>query len=332
MTRAVAVHGREHRSDSERSPLAGMPALRELASPDAYLARHSRSFRFAASLLRGTERDRVARVYAWCRFTDDLVDTSSSGRTSTEARLDAWLAASRAAYDGRGSGIELVDRTMGEMAERGIPFTYAADLVAGVRSDLHFTPFLNLDALHLYTRRVAGVVGCWLAELHGVRDPWMIQRAGALGDAMQVTNILRDVGEDCERGRIYLPLSLLFDHGLTSADINAMQRGERPIDSAYRDVVEALMEVATADYRAAREAIPFLPKSFRRAVAVAAAVYEGIHGAIRGNGYDNFHLRAVTTTPRKITLALGAILSSEWRGSRRHPKVPLRPSHPRVVA
>lgn len=310
MTPATAVHEREHRVDPDRSPLDGMPALRELASPDAYLARHSRSFRFAATLLQGTERDRVARVYAWCRFTDDLVDTSSSGTAATEARLDAWLAASRAAYDGRSSGMELVDRAMGEMAERSIPFTYAADLVAGVRSDLHFAPFRSLDALHVYTRRVAGVVGCWLAELHGVRDPWMIQRAGALGDAMQITNILRDVGEDYEQGRIYLPLSLLFDHGLTSADIGAMQRGERPIGAAYRDVVEALMDVATHDYRAAREAIPFLPKSFRRAVTVAAAVYEGIHGAIRRNGYDNLHHRAVTTTPRKVALALGAILSS----------------------
>jgi phytoene synthase len=332
MIRAATVHEREQRSDPVRSPLAGMPALRELASPDAYLARHSRSFRFAAALLRGTERDRVARVYAWCRFTDDLVDASSSGAVTTETRLDAWLAASRAAYDGRSCGIELVDRTMGEMAERYIPFTYAAELVAGVRSDLHFAPFRTLDALRVYTRRVAGVVGCWLAELHGVRDPWMIQRAAALGDAMQLTNILRDVGEDCEQGRIYLPLSVLHDHGLTSADVGAMKRGDRPIDAAYRDVVEELMDVASADYRAAREAIPFLPKSFRRAVAVAAAVYEGIQGALRRNGYDNIRLRAVTTTPRKIALAVGAILSSDWRGSRRHQKVPIRSSHPRFVA
>ena len=67
-------------------------------------------------------------------------------------------------------------------------------------------------------------------------------------------------------------------------------------------------------------------------VAVAAAVYEGIQGAIRRNGYDNIRLRAVTSTPRKIALALGAILSSDWRGSRRHQKVPLRSSHPRFVA
>lgn len=289
--------------------LQAVPALRELAEPYAYLARHSRSFRFAAALLRGADRERVARVYAWCRFTDDLVDTAFTSVHNTTLRLDAWLACSRMAYEGRPSGVPLVDRVMGEMAERGIPFSYAEDLATGVRSDLTFTLFEDLAALRLYSRRVAGVVGCWLTELHGVRDPWMLERASALGAAMQVTNILRDVGEDWDRGRVYLPLTMMRRHGLTTHHIGAMRRGEREVDHAYRHLMEELMHVAEAGYDAGREAMRGLPAQFRHSVAVAAAVYEGIHDVIRRNGYDNVRLRAVTSTSRKLALATSALWS-----------------------
>lgn len=297
------------------SALREVPALRELAEPYAYLGRHSRSFRFAAALLRGADRERVARVYAWCRFTDDLVDSPSSSVHETGRRLDAWLACSRMAYEGRPCGVPLVDRVMGEMAERGIPFSYAEDLATGVRSDLTFTLFPDLAALRLYSHRVAGVVGCWLTELHGVRDPWMLDRASALGAAMQVTNILRDVGEDWDRGRIYLPLSMLHQHGLSKGDIGAMRLGERPVDGAYRRLMEELMRVADAGYGAGREAMQGLPAQFRRSVAVAAAVYQGIHDVIRRNGYDNVHRRAVTSTGNKVALAASALWGTCVRGS-----------------
>lgn len=286
-----------------------VPALRELAEPYAYLGRHSRSFRFAAALLRGADRDRVARVYAWCRFTDDLVDVSAASADETTQRLDAWMSCSRIAYDGCACGIPLVDRVMGEMAERRIPFAYAEELATGVRSDLFFTLFDDLDALRLYSRRVAGVVGCWLSELHDVHDPWLLERASALGAAMQVTNILRDVGEDWGRGRVYLPLSMMRRHGLEPQDIGMLHRGERPLGDAYRRLIEDVMAVAEADYAAARAAMRYLPQPFRRAVAVAAAVYEGIHDVIRRNDYDNVRHRAVTSTPKKLALATSALCS-----------------------
>ena len=148
MNHIVAIDTSRPRAASPaRAPhaLRELSALRELATPDAYLARHSRSFRFAAALLRGAGRDRVARVYAWCRFTDDLVDDSSTDAMRTADRLGCWLDCSRAAYEGHPSGVPLVDRVMGEMAERAIPFAYAADLAAGVQSDLYFAPFPDLD-------------------------------------------------------------------------------------------------------------------------------------------------------------------------------------------
>ena len=290
-----------------RAPLA-VPGIHELTSPDAYMARHSRSFRFAATLLRGAERERITRVYAWCRVTDDLVDRAGNIRHA-EAHLDAWLDCSREAYFGRPSGIELVDRVMGEMAERTIPFAYASELATGVRSDLRFVRYDHLADLRVYTYRVAGVIGRWLTELHDVRDPWMLERAAALGHAMQLTNILRDVGEDWDHGRLYIPQDMLARHGLSTWDIGAMRRGVRSVDGAYRRLVEELIGIATDDYRAAYEAIPYLPAAFRRSVAVAAAVYEGIMDAIRRNGHDNLTRRAVTTTTTKLALAAGALWS-----------------------
>lgn len=283
-----------------------LPALGELATPLDYLARHSRSFRFAASMMPRAERARVARVYAWCRYTDNLVDDDVSVELAAR-RLESWLDRSREAYEGRDSGIELVNHVMGEMAERDIPFAYARDLVRAMRSDLRFSTFADLDALHVYTYRAAGTVGRWLTELHGVRDAWMLERATALGCAMQLTNILRDVGEDLARGRMYLPLTELQRHGLTVADIRAMHAGSREVDGPYGTLIEELMAVAQDDYDRASEALPHLPRSFRRAAIVASAVYQGIHGAIRRNGYDNIRRRAYTTTSRKVTLALGAL-------------------------
>jgi 15-cis-phytoene synthase len=291
-------------------------AIAELDAPRAYLSRHSRSFGFAAALLPAAERDRVTRVYAWCRFTDDLVDHADGDVARTAERLDAWIACARAAYEGRRTGIALVDRVMGDMAERGIPFAYAEELAAGVRSDLHFASYDDVPALRVYAHRVAGVVGCWLSELHGVRDRWMLERAAALGHAMQVTNILRDVGEDWDRGRLYLPQALLARHGVSPADVAALRRGARPVDAAWRALTEELASVAARDYALAREAIPHLPPGFRRAVAVAAAVYEGILDAIRRNGHDNVTRRAYTTAGRKLALAAGAIVAAGRRGAR----------------
>ena len=137
----------------------------------------------------------------------------------------------------------------------------------------------------------------------------MLDRATALGRAMQLTNILRDVGEDLHRGRIYLPVTGLRRHGVSVEDIAAFSRGARSIDAGYRVLIENLMTVADNDYELADEAIPMLPREFRRAAAVASRVYRGIHRAIRRNGYDNVCRRAYTTFPQKTVLAVGALMS-----------------------
>jgi phytoene/squalene synthetase len=108
---------------------------------------------------------------------------------------------------------------------------------------------------------------------------------------------------------MYLPEAELRRHGLNAVDIAAVRRGSRPVNGAFRALMEDLMAVADADYRFAAEGIPRLPREFGRAAAVASAVYQGIHGAIRRNGYDTVRLRAYTTTPRKTLLAVSALFA-----------------------
>jgi 15-cis-phytoene synthase len=268
-----------------------------------YLSANSRSFRFASRLLPSVERERIARVYAYCRVTDDLVDgPGESG--SAEVLLGEWERLSRAAYGGSSTGIELLDTVMFEMRGAGVPFEYAAELIEGMKMDLRGTRYRSLSELRTYTYRVASVVGLWLTRLSGVHDPGVLADAARLGHAMQMTNILRDVGEDWRSGRLYLPLDRMNAHGLSESDLEAMARGVQPIGAAYRGTIEELLAGAEAEYAIAFAAIPALPVYFQRPVAIAAHVYRGIHSAIRRNGYDNFGLRAHTSAPEKTMLAI----------------------------
>src|SRR5690242_11717123 len=131
---------------SARTSIAGAPtnAPPSLAARMSFFAQNSSSFRFAASLMPESEQLRVAGVYAWCRLTDDLVDhaTDDDG-ADIETRLDEWLAASRAAYDGEATGMALLDDVMACTRDHGVPFDYAAELIAGMRMDLRHRDYAD---------------------------------------------------------------------------------------------------------------------------------------------------------------------------------------------
>jgi phytoene synthase len=275
--------------------------------PIGYLARHSRSFRFATRFMAGKEARRIAEIYAFCRFTDDLVDRDEGVPAGElEARLDRWEALAEAAYSGAPTGSPVLDGPIGSMGRAGIPFAYARALIEGMRMDLRPRRYATLAELEVYTYRAAGTVGQWLAERAGVTGAWALARAADLGHAMQLTNILRDVGEDLGRGRIYLPLDLMAKHGLSERDLegSAAWAGDPP--AAYRALIEEMMDLAESRYQRAFQAIPALPRSFQRPVFVAALVYRGIHAAIRRNGYDNIGKRGRTGAGDKLAIAFKA--------------------------
>jgi len=282
----------------------------------AYFGAHGTSFRFAARLFPPGPRDVVAGIYAFCRFTDDLVDRREDlPPEEREVLLDAWLELAREAWETGRSDVPLLAAVLGDSAQHGVPFRYAAELIEGVRMDLTPRSYATMEELRVYSYRVASVVGLWLTERFGNHDPEVLERAAALGHGMQLTNILRDVGEDLRRGRCYLPLDRMSAHGVTREAMESVALGEGREGSARAGLPEGfvpllseLLEHAEADYRVSFPGIAALPDFFQSPVAVASHVYMGIHGAIRRNGHDTLTRRAWTTLPRKGVLAASALL------------------------
>ena len=271
-----------------------------------YFSRNSRTFSFASLLFPPAERRRVREIYAFCRFTDDLVDESDETVARLHETLDVWTEICGLAYEGHGTGIPLADVVMRSMARERIPFELASELIEGVRMDVEPHQYSSMDELRRYTYRVASVVGAWLTRAFGVRDPWVLERAHVLGHAMQLTNIVRDVGEDLEMGRIYLPADRMALHGVTPESLTAMRARTRAggfVDENYIALLEEIMAAADSSYTAAYEGMSFLPPFFQRPVAVAARVYRGIQDKVRANGYDNLNRRAYTTLREKVVLA-----------------------------
>lgn len=274
---------------------------------DAYLAQHGRSFHMASRIVPEPYRSRLVGVYAFCRFTDDLIDNSSESRCEQYKQLDEWESLAREAYSGSQTGIELLDEVVGEMARRSVPFAYVEGLMNGMRADIDNHPINSREDLELYCYNVASVVGLWLTELFGVHDAWTLDRAAKLGLAMQITNIVRDVGEDRRRNRLYLPQGLCRTAGISAQLIDELYTNDAPMPDAFKTVLEQLMLIAENYYREADEAMDRLPGFFRPAVKVASTLYRGIHTVVRNNDYDTIRRRAVVSDVDRATLARSAL-------------------------
>ncbi|HSG49509.1 MAG TPA: squalene/phytoene synthase family protein [Longimicrobiales bacterium] len=303
---SLAAASSPSRASAEAAVVSAARSLGEAEAWGAYFGRHSKSFRFASRLFPAGPRADVEGVYAFCRFTDDLVDEGDVPLAEARARLSVWGEMAEAAYRGEAVEIPLLDTVMGRMQQADVPFHYARDLLAGVGMDLDPTDYATLPELEVYTYRVASVVGGWVTELFGLRDPALLSRAFSLGHAMQLTNILRDVGEDWRRDRLYLPVRLMDRFGVGRDAVARVAAGEG-VSGEWVELMEHLMSIADRHYQAAFEAIPLLPAFYRRPVAVAARVYHGIHDEIRRNGYDNGTRRAHTSLRRKVWLGTGGL-------------------------
>src|SRR5690606_20625233 len=317
-TRArAAVDVMERAAEARRLRVGIESLLPREAELDAFFASNSRTFSFAARAFPREFASRVSAVYAFCRVTDDITDGgrahagADGGRAhaGTDAlrahagtdgdptcrmrRLEVWRALARSAYDGAATNVPLLDRVMADAHAAGVPFDCVDELIEGMRMDLRGQRYATLHDLRTYSYRVAGVIGQWLTRLCGVHDADVLERAADLGHALQLTNILRDVGEDLRLGRVYLPAAMMERAGVTERDLNAMAAGA-PITEAYRVLIEELMQRADEHYERALEATPMLPAWFARPVRIAAHVYRGIHEEIRAAGFDNLTRRAST--------------------------------------
>lgn len=274
----------------------------------------AKTFYLGTLLMPEAKRRAIWAIYVWCRRTDELVDGPNAQFTN-DATLDHWeknLESIFAGYPVDDLDVALVD-TLGRFPVDIQPFR---DMIAGQRMDLYRSRYETFEELRLYCYRVAGTVGLMTSPVMGIDTsrldaPWNQDRnlpdpreeAVALGIANQLTNILRDVGEDARRGRIYLPQEdlALFDY--TEADLfNGV------IDDRWRELMKFQIRRARKYFTEAERGISQLSRDARFPVWSALLLYRQILDVIERNRYDVFTKRAYVSTPKKfLTLPIARL-------------------------
>lgn len=259
---------------------------------------HSHTFYRGSLLYPPGQREAVWAVYAACRAGDDAVDDLPAAQAAPA--LELWWAQVQAAYAGAAGESELQRALAWAVAHYPVPLEAFAELYAGFQMDLRGETYGTLDDLLLYCRRVAGVVGFMIAPIGGYRGgEATLDAALALGQAMQLTNVLRDVGEDLRLGRLYLPQELLETFGVRVADLRAGR-----VTPEYRDLLRHLSDLARDGYARGAQALGQLEGRARYGVAVATRLYAGILDELAANGYDNLSRRAVVPGRRRAWLTV----------------------------
>ncbi|MBD2258082.1 15-cis-phytoene synthase CrtB [Pseudanabaena sp. FACHB-2040] len=303
--------------------LSDSPPAKPLASvEDSYelcrqiTAKYSKTFYMGTLLMSPLKRRAIWAIYVWCRRTDELVDGPQAQYTN-EATLDRWEAHLESLFGGNpqdDADVAIVD-TLEQFPLEIQPFR---DMIAGQRMDLYRSRYETFEELELYCYRVAGTVGLMSTTVMGIDTqqhtaPWHpkdaspnpIQEAIALGIANQLTNILRDVGEDARRGRIYLPLE---DLALFRYSEDDLMRGV--IDDRWRSLMQFQIQRARKFYAEAERGISVLSPDARWPVWAALMLYRKILDVIEENQYDVFNQRAYVPSLRKLSCLPEALLKA----------------------
>jgi 15-cis-phytoene synthase len=270
--------------------------------------RHARTFAMASRLLPPRKRRAAFAVYATCRTADDIVDAGSSSRDAMDAlhrfRDDAFRALRRRADQ------PILRELAHAWNEFEIPSEPLHELFDGLEQDLHEVEYRTWSALEPYCQGVAGSVGEICCAIFGVaadvRTSTVVDSARTLGVAMQLTNILRDVGEDARRGRCYLPIDELERHGLTPSTV--LSGDVRSAPEAWNALMRFQVARARALYRQAVGGIPLLQFDSQRCALACAAGYEKILDAIEAADYD--------TWSRRVSASRLTLLAVAWRSWR----------------
>lgn len=263
----------------------------------AIIRRHSKSFALAARLLSPIARRRAERLYAWCRHADDAIDHAPAPHAAALALADL-RADLDAVYAGRSPNTPAAELLAAVVDDCRLPRRYPEELLAGMAMDAAGTRYETFDELLVYCHRVAGTVGLMMGHALGVSDDRAGSHAGRLGIAMQLTNIARDVAEDWNRGRLYLPLDWLGGVMPESGPLR---------DDLIAPSIERLLVEAEAHYAAGDEGLKYLDRRSRIAVQVARIVYSDIGNRVRSVGCRPSAGRAVVPLRRKLTAVMSAV-------------------------
>jgi len=276
----------------------------DLAACEALMRGGSKSFFAASGLLPQRVRIPAIALYAFCRMADDAIDEGTDDPQALP-KLQQRLAD---IYAGE-PGPQIEDRAMAMVVHRyQIPRALPDALLEGFTWDAAGRGYDTLAQLHDYCARVAGSVGAMMAMVMGVRNPAALARACELGNAMQLTNIARDIGEDARRGRIYLPLEWLQDEGI---DPQAWLQAPAHTPALARVTGRLLLE-ADRLYRLGASGVAELPRDCRGAILAAATIYAEIGSVIADRAMDSVNQRAVVGSARKLTLLCFAKIRAQF--------------------
>ncbi|HXZ93787.1 MAG TPA: presqualene diphosphate synthase HpnD [Burkholderiales bacterium] len=269
-------------------------------SPEQYCqqkaAASGSSFYYAFLFLPPQRRRAITALYAFCREVDDVVDEATDLQLA-QTRLAWWRAEIGRMF--AGDPQHPVTRALAPaLAPFGIDAARLNEIIDGVEMDLTQSRYLDFAALERYCYRVASVVGMLAAGIFGYRDARTLDYARDLGIAFQLTNIIRDVGEDARRNRIYLPMEDLKAYGVTAADIT----GARYSD-AFAELMRFQARRAGKFYDRALAALPDPDRRAQRPGLIMAAIYRALLAEIERDGFRVLSERVSLTPLRKLWLA-----------------------------
>jgi phytoene synthase len=272
---------------------AGDASLRKsYRQAEKITAQHSRSFFFASGLLPEEKRSAVRALYAFCRTVDDIVDEASD--SEQECQLDYWRGM---VGTGLFSEDDLVAAAWADTLVRyHIPRHYALQLIDGVARDLSQMRYRTFDELATYCYGVASTVGLMSMYIVGFNQSDAVPYAIKLGVALQMTNILRDVGADYRNGRLYLPREELVFYGIQESDI-----AEGRITDPWRQFMKFQIERTRQLYEESWAGVKMLEREGQLAIGAASIFYQGILDEIEWNDYNVFTQRASLSTLEKVS-------------------------------
>ncbi|HEY9397546.1 MAG TPA: presqualene diphosphate synthase HpnD [Burkholderiales bacterium] len=269
-------------------------------SPEEYCqqkaAQSGSSFYYAFLFLPPEQRRAITALYAFCREVDDAVDEISDAGVAATT-LQWWRHEVQGLYDGNPQ--HPVTRALQPaIAAYGIEQVRLNEIIDGMEMDLHQNRYLDFAALQRYCYHVAGVVGILAARIFGFNNPQTLKYAETLGTAFQLTNIIRDVGEDARKGRIYLPMDELQRFGITAADVLHYRESEN-----FDKLMAFQIERAERYYQEALSLLPAEDRRAQRPGLMMAAIYRTLLREIKRDGCKVLNQRTALTPIRKLWIA-----------------------------
>ena len=279
--------------------------------------REAKNFYYAFVALPKPKRNAICAIYAFMRQADDLADDESLAIAARRAKLNAWTAAWHAASAGGVIADPVFIAVRDATARYNIPLALLDELVAGVTMDIDaahgrvLDTYATFDELYRYCYLVASVVGLVCIRIFGYTDPRAEKLAEETGIAFQLTNILRDVAEDAERNRVYLPLEDLKQHGVSIEGLLHHGKDEPPTH-ALRALLADIAARAEHYYQSSNQLLPLIDQDSRPALQVLVRIYHGLLHRIEAADFDVFSQRASVPAFEKLRILGRGMAKMAW--------------------